>query len=127
MAQKIIAGTAAGAVAGAISGEKDKKVSAAKGAIAGGILGGAFGHLKNMSKYRNKATSGGAGGSGRSYNSRRDGKFRGDLSSDLKNLGVDKKTAKTKKEVKVQYRKKAMKHHPDRGGDPKRMSSLNNS
>ena len=114
-------GAGVGAAMGAASGEKSKGKSALKGAIAGGLAGAGIGlTVKGM----RQATAGGgrqrAGSSGRPYTQ--------DLNKDLSNLGIkNKKKVKTKLEVKKAFRRKSMKHHPDRGGDTDRMASINNS
>ena len=126
VAKGVAIGSALGAVAGAATGEKSKKKSAVKGAIVGGLLGASVGFAGKAGKVRGTFE-----GQRRQQNySRSQGPFRGNIDDDLAVIGIDRTTKKTitkKKEVKKMHRKKAFKHHPDRGGDPEKMSKVNNS
>lgn len=128
-------GAAIGATLGAASAEKSKGKSALKGAVAGGMAGASVGFARKGARAardfgnRQRRANQQQRNQQQQQNYRRSqGTFKGNIDDDLKVLGVKNKSKiKTKKEVKIEHRRKAMKHHPDRGGDPDKMSKVNAS
>ena len=126
VAKGVAIGSALGAVAGSATGEKSKKKSAVKGAIVGGLLGASVGFAGKAGKVRGTFE----GQRRQQSYSRSQGPYRGNVDNDLSVIGIDKTRKKTitkKKEVKKMHRKAAFKNHPDKGGDPAKMSEINNS
>ena len=133
--KETMVGAAIGATMGAATAEKSKAKSALKGAVAGGMVGAGVGFtrkgarkMRDFSNRQRRAGQQQQSQQQRQNYSRSQGTFRGSVDDDLKILGVKNKSKiKTKKEVKIEHRRKAMKHHPDRGGDPDKMSKVNSS
>ena len=119
-----LVGAAVGGTAGAVAPKKPKETRTEKvlrGILLGGLGGSFYDHFKNIDKFTKNYGKSGKGAKGGPT-----GNFRS-ISKDLADLGIkDKSKIKTKKEVKLQYRRTAMKHHPDRtGGDDKKMKDAN--
>jgi uncharacterized protein YcfJ len=112
----VAVGAATGAAAGSVSKKKPGESRAEKvirGILLGGILGNVYKHHKKSNKAFSQFT-------------RKDSPQH-TVSDAVKNLGLDKKSIKTKMEVKKKYRKLSMKHHPDKGGDANKMKDINKS
>lgn len=112
---------------------KNGVVSALSGSVLGGISGKNFSSnirsfkiLNRAFKIRNKATrtSGRWGSSSREgwYNHHNAGRTVKDI---LKDIGAPEGGFKTKAEASKHYKRMAMKHHPDRGGDAEKMKKIN--